>query len=1148
MTTLWQSLGKVVSEVESRIDRVLDIQAPAAQDTSNAAAAVSESSDSDRANGANDLDSLFSTQNLTAGLSSFTSSISSSIQAAASATVTVAQQAATPAAGEKDFFSSMLSGFGAPSSPSSDTAQKTDALPEKKTEARPPRNPLKSPSRNAVTSSSSSDTPATPPATHTTTTTNNISAVSQSPSKPSPTKPIEKEKKQRNAGAMLDELIGISSKSSKKSPSKPDPPVSPRHHATQFSVKPSNAPAEPIESKEKTVATMSLSPVSKKSEHIPAESKSPRIESQSVKSRVDGDINSNVDSSAVVTDGVAIPSVKVHVEENHNSTLMEHIAIPPPVNIPDKSPTVTADTETIPIEQESEEVEIDEKVPLVTTKDKKPEELKPSVEESLEQPNDSKTINTEVPHVVSADNEDCGDDAELTSSTLAEPRVDITKDAEAVEEVTDDDENSIIRDPPQADSVEPEKREAGARVEVTQIAHKRASEEAELDGKASEVSPLKAFNEDDEPLPPKETFPDAGTKDPGLAAEVSQLRKVIEQREKQLMAALTENAELLDTATALRIQVQELEQYKQSEGSNADGALKDLTERLSVAEKQLAVAIKERDQLKQQIVTLQQGLDESVKHVQSREERIKDLLAEGEKLSKNELKISTIVKKLRAKEAETDKEIKDLMKKLESSAGEVSDLKERIQKLVEAEKRLNDSLKSANETNEQQAKQIVKLENELSLAKDECAQVKSLLERTRSDLNDTRKSQAEAQSAAHAEALERELRANEALHKELEELQRSSINSESTLRKEIFDLRSTLARIEDEMNWKEDGYRREIASLHSRIQEAEARHEDLSSQARLADRPLVRQIEALQDQYASARRDWEQIETTLTLRLQDAERERSNAVEKERALAERYNELNNRFVSLELQSSRERQERSRFLAELETERAKVEGAEKMVNDLTVKLDHVKAAHGRAMEEAKANFQETLQRRLKEESVSWEAKLREERSKSSRDSESDDRRPTLESAGRNSISSPSPLTIQTSWTERSPDATSASALSASGPSAVVIDRLHAGLKQYQGQVSTLQRQLALATETRDELAEELVKATNEITDLKSLAAKSQALEKEKEDLNNRYMAALELLGEKTEQLEDTQQDLAELRKAFKAQVEDLMKQVEKSNGK
>jgi chaperonin cofactor prefoldin len=53
------------------------------------------------------------------------------------------------------------------------------------------------------------------------------------------------------------------------------------------------------------------------------------------------------------------------------------------------------------------------------------------------------------------------------------------------------------------------------------------------------------------------------------------------------------------------------------------------------------------------------------------------------------LKISTIVKKLRAKEAETDKELKELTKKLEASASEISDLKEKVQRMTEIERRLN---------------------------------------------------------------------------------------------------------------------------------------------------------------------------------------------------------------------------------------------------------------------------------------------------------------------------------------------------------------------------------------------------------------------------------------------------------------------------
>ena len=54
--------------------------------------------------------------------------------------------------------------------------------------------------------------------------------------------------------------------------------------------------------------------------------------------------------------------------------------------------------------------------------------------------------------------------------------------------------------------------------------------------------------------------------------------------------------------------------------------------------------------------------------------------------------------------------------------------------------------------------------------------------------------------------------------------------------------------------------RKKIQSLQARLQDAESRHEDFFAEARLADRPLVRQIESLQEQHSAARRDWEQIE------------------------------------------------------------------------------------------------------------------------------------------------------------------------------------------------------------------------------------------------------------------------------------------------
>jgi hypothetical protein len=121
----------------------------------------------------------------------------------------------------------------------------------------------------------------------------------------------------------------------------------------------------------------------------------------------------------------------------------------------------------------------------------------------------------------------------------------------------------------------------------------------------------------------------ASTAEKDHLRELQKLKKVIEQREKQLMAVMTENAELLETSNSLRSQLTNLEQLQVDESSNTDSVVADLNVRLDDAKKNLASVTKERDQLQKQINTLQQALDESVKHVQSREERIKDLLIEG---------------------------------------------------------------------------------------------------------------------------------------------------------------------------------------------------------------------------------------------------------------------------------------------------------------------------------------------------------------------------------------------------------------------------------------------------------------------------------------------------------------------------------------
>jgi len=193
-----------------------------------------------------------------------------------------------------------------------------------------------------------------------------------------------------------------------------------------------------------------------------------------------------------------------------------------------------------------------------------------------------------------------------------------------------------------------------------------------------------------------------------------------------------------------------------------------------------------------------------------KEEEAKNLLYEGEKLSKDQLKLSNTIKSLRAKESKNDKTIGELQTRVNQLEAEGKALKEKIEWFETSDKRLRETIDSLNHTNDTQVKQLVKLEGDIVLLKDEKSNIQTALDKAWSELAETRKQMAEATTAATSEALEKEVKANEELHKKLELIQKQADSTEATLKREIVELQATLARVTDEAGWKEDTLRKEV--------------------------------------------------------------------------------------------------------------------------------------------------------------------------------------------------------------------------------------------------------------------------------------------------------------------------------------------------
>ena len=191
----------------------------------------------------------------------------------------------------------------------------------------------------------------------------------------------------------------------------------------------------------------------------------------------------------------------------------------------------------------------------------------------------------------------------------------------------------------------------------------------------SEISVL-SLNSDESPGSPSENEK--------LLKRVSELSELLEQREYKLVQMGRNNAELLDANNKLTT---ELDTVKKNRNSlDMTNVQEEYTQRLSALEKKFQQSIRENSQLKKQGESLKSELDSRVmleeheKLMSEKEFLIEALKAEGEKLSKQILQHSTVIKKLRAKLKETD----DNLKKQESLISELSEENQKFKKTLTA--------------------------------------------------------------------------------------------------------------------------------------------------------------------------------------------------------------------------------------------------------------------------------------------------------------------------------------------------------------------------------------------------------------------------------------------------------------------------------
>lgn len=373
-----------------------------------------------------------------------------------------------------------------------------------------------------------------------------------------------------------------------------------------------------------------------------------------------------------------------------------------------------------------------------------------------------------------------------------------------------------------------------------------------------------------------------------LAQKITELTEVIENRECKLVQLGRENAQLHEQNAEFKSKLDALQLQVDSQGMNTD----DYTQRMSALERKFQQTLRERDTLRIELKSIQANFSKSIskedidKIVLEKDTMIDELRLEGLKLSKQILQHSTITKKLRAKEKETDLQLKRQS--------------EQIDELTQELERVKKSLSAKEEVEKSQIQAIHKLTSEKQKLIKEVAQLKSDLDDTTQRLNTVqtsfdaaRKELTEKQQEHYS--LEKKAKNLISLQTEQQSLQQQN----QQLTAEIESLREKMKLDAIQQSDQMQKVRQENATLLRRLEEIEQRSEDQAHAVTEATIPLVKQCQSLQATLNTRTVAWEKQEMVFLKKIETLEKQLANVSINEQSANEQSDQLNARIQNLE---------------------------------------------------------------------------------------------------------------------------------------------------------------------------------------------------------------------------------------------------------
>ncbi|PPD87415.1 hypothetical protein GOBAR_DD15643 [Gossypium barbadense] len=633
--------------------------------------------------------------------------------------------------------------------------------------------------------------------------------------------------------------------------------------------------------------------------------------------------------------------------------------------------------------------------------------------------------------------------------------------------------------------------------------------------------------------------------------EMKMMESAVQGAARQAQAKADEIAKLMNENEQLKAVIEDLK--RKSNEAEMESLQEEYHQRVSTLERKVYALTKERDTLRRE----QNKKSDAAALLKEKDEIIKQVMAEGEELSKKQATQESLIRKLRAQIRELEEEKKGLTTKLQAIRPE------------RKWKSPNKFLTCGVEEN--------KVE---SIKKDKTATEKLLqetIEKHQVELAAQKDFYTNALNAAReAEALA-EARANNEARTELESRLREAEERESMLVQTLEELRQTLSRKEQQAVFREDMLRRDIEDLQKRYQASERRCEELITQVPESTRPLLRQIEAMQETTSRRAEAWAAVERSLNSRLQEAESKTAAAEERERSVNERLSQTLSRINVLEaqvvvlwlmyvlfvetfldigltfalLQISCLRAEQTQLSRSLEKERQRAaeqrqeylaakEEADKQevrANQLEEEIRELRRKHKQELQDALVH-RELLQQEVEREKAARADLERTVRVQSTELAPIARHNSTLEngSLSRKLSTTSSMESMEESYyLQASLDSSDGfsekrnigeTALSPLYMKSMTPSAFESALRQKEGELASYMSRLC--------------------EKLKAEAATLPGIRTELEALRRRHSAALELMGERDEELEELRADIVDLKEMYREQVNLLVNKIQRMN--